>query len=73
MEGATMTYEDKHSFGITFPTFCHRFVLFFGQIEIHSEQGSRTIGKVGLSRLEFRVGSSWGEATVIYSRCSKHE
>jgi len=69
------TYEDKHSFGITFPTVCHRFVLIFGQIEIHSEKGSRTIGKVGLSLLGFRQGrgSIWREAMVICSRYSKHE
>ena len=56
MGGGTKTYEDKHSIGITFPTFCHLYVLFFGQIEIHSEQSPRTIGEVGLSRLGFRLG-----------------
>jgi hypothetical protein len=75
MEGTTKTYEDKHALGITFPTFCHPYVLFFGQIEIHSEQSSRTIGKVGLSWLGFwlGLGSIRGEAIVIYSRYSKHE
>ena len=75
MGGGTKTYEDKHSFGIAFPTVCHLFVLFVGQIEIHSEKGSRTIGKVVLSRLGFRpgCGSIWREAMVICSRYSKHE
>jgi hypothetical protein len=75
MEGRTKTYEDKHALGITFPTFCHLHVLFFGQIEIHSEQSPRTIGKVGLSRLVFGLGldSIWSKAIVIYSRYSKHE
>jgi hypothetical protein len=73
MGGGTKTYEDKHSIGITFPTFCHRFVLFFGHIEIHSEKGSRTIGKVGLSRWGVRQGlGSRRESIVVYSRYSKH-
>lgn len=56
VEGTTKTYEDKHALGITFPTFRHLYVLFFGQIEIHSEQSPRTIGEVGLSRLGFLLG-----------------
>ena len=56
MGGTTKTYEDKHALGITFPTFRHLYVLFFSQIEIHSEQSPRAIGEVGLSRLGFRLG-----------------
>src|SRR5260221_11321616 len=41
------------------------FVLFFGQIEIHAEQGFRTIGQVGFSRLGFHQGlGSRREATL---------
>jgi hypothetical protein len=63
MEGGTMTYEDKHALGITFPTFYHFFVLFFSQIEIHSEQGFRTIRFV-VSFLQ-DLSSIWGEEILI--------
>jgi hypothetical protein len=51
MGGTVITHEDKQSFSVSFPTFCHLHVLFLGNSEIHREQGSRTIRRVGLSLL----------------------
>ena len=60
------THEDKHAFGISFPTVDHLFVLFDNPIEIHGEYDSRTIGKVGLS-LRDLILRIW---IVIYRGCS---
>jgi hypothetical protein len=70
MGGMVKTYEDKQSFGVTFPTFCHLHVLFLGNIEIHREQGSRTVGRVGLAMLcciRRNQGDIWRVAVAIYS------
>ena len=70
------THEDEHSIGISFPTLCHLDILFFRHIKVHREQGSRTVGEVGLSQLGLiLLGTSgtWGVARVIYSRYLTHE
>src|SRR6266851_2069838 len=71
MGGRAKTHEDKHSIGISFPTFCHLPVLFLGNIEIHREQGSRTVGRVGLAILSWirrNQGDIWRVSVAIYSR-----
>ena len=64
------THEDKHSISISFPTFYHIRVLFNSPVEVHGEQGSRTIGKVGLSLIVLVLCSMWG---AIYRGCSQCE
>jgi hypothetical protein len=66
MGGRAKTHEDKHSIGISFPTFCHLSVLFLGNIEIHRKKSSRTIGRVGLSLLGL-ILRGWRVAVAIYS------
>jgi hypothetical protein len=70
MGGSLKTHEDKHSIGISFPTFHHIRVLLDSPIEVHGEQGSRTIGKVGVSLILLVRCSIWG---AIYEGCSQCE
>jgi hypothetical protein len=43
------THEEKHSIGISFPTFHHLLILSNSLFKIHGEKCSRTIGRVGIS------------------------
>ena len=70
-----MTHEDKHSFGISraFPTFDHIRILFNSLIEVHGEQGSRTIGKVGPSLRGLILPARCSICGVNYRGCSQCE
>jgi hypothetical protein len=48
MGNSLRTHEEKHSFGIPFPTLHHLLVLRISPIEIHGEQSFGTVGKFGL-------------------------
>ena len=71
--GRLKTHEDKHSFGISFPTFHHILVLFTSPIKIHGEKRSGTIGKIGLSLRGLILRSPCNIWVVIYSGCSRCE
>jgi hypothetical protein len=62
-----MTHEDKHSIGISFPTFHHLLVLYKCTVKIHGEYSFRTIGKVGLPLQGFIL------LGLIYGGCSQRE
>ena len=70
------THKDKHSFGISLPTFYHILVLFTSPIKIHGEKSSRTIGKIGFSLRGLILRSPCNIWVVIYigsSRCEKEK
>ena len=67
------THEDKHSFGISFPTFDHIRVLFDSPIEVHGEQGSRTIRKVRASLRGLILLARCSICGINYRGCSQCE
>ena len=67
------THKDKHSFGISLPTFYHILVLFTSPIKIHGEKRSGTIGKIGLSLRGLILRSPCNIWVVIYSGCEKEK